>query len=167
MGQTISGDVKTDDALLLVQKYFGSIEVGPEVKPQTVAPVKLTENRYLSYEDNVRFPMINIAYPTVKANDKDDAALDILSTILSGSQGSPLYKTFIESRKATSANAFQFSRELAGQFQIMIRSNPETSLAEIEKELKKALANWEKTGATDDDLVKYKAQFQSNLNTFI
>ena len=160
---TISGDVKTDDALLLVQKYFGSIEVGPEVKPQTVAPVKLTENRYLSYEDNVRFPMINIAYPTVKANDKDDAALDILSTILSGSQGSPLYKTFIESRKATSANAFQFSRELAGQLQIMIRSNPETSLAEIEKELKKALANWEKTGATDDDLVKYKAQFQSNL----
>jgi len=160
---TISGDVKTDDALLLVQKYFGSIEVGPAVKPQSVDPVKLTENRYLSYEDNVRFPMINIAYPTVKANDKDDAALDILSTILSGSQGSPLYKAFIESRKATSANTFQYSRELAGQFQIMIRSNPETPLAEIEKELKKALTEWEKKGATDDDLVKYKAQFQSNL----
>jgi zinc protease len=160
---TIAGDVKTDDVLLMVQKYFGSIEAGPSVKPQLIQPVKLIENRYLSYEDNVRFPMINMVFPTVKSNDKDDAALDVLATILSGSQGSPFYKAFIETKKATSANTFQYSRELAGQFQIMIRSNPETSLSEIENEIKKVLTEWEKKGATDDDLVKFKAQFQSNL----
>lgn len=160
---TIAGDVKTEDVLLLVQKYFGSIEAGPSVKPQLLQPVKLTENRYLSYEDNVRFPMINMVFPTVKSNDKDDAALDVLASILSGSQGSPFYKAFIESKKATSANTFQYSRELAGQFQIMIRANPETSLSDIENEIKKVLAEWEKKGVTDDDLVKFKAQFQSNL----
>ncbi len=160
---TISGDVKTEDVLTMVQKYFGSIGVGPEVKPQVIEPVKLTANRYISYEDNVKFPMINLAFPSVKASDKDDAALDILATILSGSHGSPLYKAFIESKKANSANAFQFSRELAGQFQIIIRANPGTSLAEIEKEFRKTLSDWEKKGVTDDDLVKFKAQFQSNL----
>lgn len=160
---TISGDVKTDDVLLLVQKYFGSISVGPEVKPQTVAPVKLAGNRYISYEDNVRFPLINLVFPTVKANDKDDAALDVLANVLAGTQGSPIYKTFIESKKATSANAFQFSRELTGQFQIMIRANPGTQLGETEKELKNVLAEWEKKGVTDDDIQKFKAQYQSHL----
>jgi len=160
---TISGDVNTDQVLHLVEKYFGSIQVGPSVKPQVVAPVKLSANRYISYEDNVKFPMINMVFPTVKMNDKDDAALDVLATILAGTQGSPLYKAFIESKKATSANVFQFSRELAGQFQIMIRTNPGTSLAETEKEIKTVLAEWEKKGATDDDVQKYKAQFKSSL----
>lgn len=160
---TISGDVKTDDVLLLVQKYFGNIEVGPAVKPQIVTPVKLTENRYISYEDNVKFPLINFAFPTVKSNDKDDAPLDILANVLSGTQGSPIYKAFIESKKATSASAYQYSRELAGQFQIVIRTNPDNQLAETEKELKKVLSEWEKKGVTDDDIQKFKAQFQSNL----
>ncbi|MGZ4044298.1 MAG: M16 family metallopeptidase, partial [Bacteroidia bacterium] len=92
-----------------------------------------------------------------------DAPLDVLATILAGTQGSPIYKAFIESKKATSANAFQYSRELAGQFQIMIRTNPGTALSETEKDLQKALAEWEKKGATEDDIQKYKAQFQSNL----
>jgi zinc protease len=160
---TISGDVNTDQVLKLVQKYFGSIPRGPEVKPQSVAPVKLSSTRYISYEDNVKFPLISMAYPTVKMNDKDDAALDVLASILAGSQGSPLYKAFIESKKATSANAFQFSRELAGQFQIMVRANPGTSLSETEKEIRATLAAWEKKGATNDDLQKFKAQFKSSL----
>ncbi|MCW3077194.1 MAG: peptidase [Bacteroidetes bacterium] len=160
---TITGDVKTDDALLLVQKYYGSIEAGPAVKPQVIAPVKLESSRYISYEDNVKFPMLNVVYPSAKMNDKDDAPLDFLATILAGTQGSPIYKAFIESKKATSANAFQYSRELAGQFQIMIRTNPGIQLAETEKDLQKALTEWEKKGVTDDDIQKYKAQFQSNI----
>ncbi|MCE3226783.1 MAG: peptidase [Bacteroidetes bacterium] len=163
---TISGDVKTDDALLLIQKYFGSIEMGPLVKPQVVAPVKLSANRYISYEDNVKFPQLTITYPTVKMNDKDEAALDALSTILAGSQGSPLYKSFIESKKATNASAFNFSRELTGQMMFMIRSNPGTPLADIEKEFHASVSDWEKKGgATDDDIAKFVAQYKSNLYT--
>jgi zinc protease len=160
---TIAGDVKTDDVLKMVQKYFGTIAAGPAVKAQSVSPVVLSESRYISYEDNVRFPMINMAFPTVKVNDKDDAALDVLASILSGSQGSPFYKGFIESKKASSANTFQFSRELAGQFQIMIRANPGSSLSEIEQEIQKVLNDWEKTGATDDDIAKFKATYRSGL----
>ena len=160
---TVAGDVSTEQVLGYAQKYFGSIGRGPEVKPQVVAPFKLTASRYISYEDNVKFPMINIAYPTAPANTKDDAALDVLAQIISGTQGSPLYKAFIESKKAVSAQSYQYSRELAGQFQIVLRANPGTNLGEIEKELKTVLDTWEKKGVTDDDLVKFKAQFQSNL----
>jgi zinc protease len=160
---TISGDVKIDEVLAFAQKYFGSVYMGPEVKTQKVEPFKLDANRYISYEDNVKFPMLNIAYLTAPANTKDDAALDVLAEALSGGHGSPLYKGFIESKKAVSANAFQYTRELAGQFQIVIRANAGASLAETEKDLKNILAEWEKKGITDDDLAKFKAQYQSNL----
>jgi zinc protease len=76
---TVAGDVNTEDVLIMAQKYFGSINVGKDVNLQTVSPVVLSENRYLSYEDNIKFPQINVVYPTDKANTKDDAALEILS----------------------------------------------------------------------------------------
>ena len=160
---TIAGDVKTEEVLILAQKYFGNIDKGPEVKSQMVPAFKLDVNRYISYEDNVKFPMLNMAYPTTPANTNDDAALDVLAEILSGSQSSPMYKSFIESKKAVSASAYQYSRELAGQFQFVIRANATTALFDIEKDLRVTLADWEKKGATDDDILKFKAQFQSNL----
>jgi zinc protease len=160
---TVAGDVNTEAVLEMANKYFGSIARGPEVKPQKVAPVQLTENRYISYEDQVKFPMINLAFPTPELHTKDDAALDVLAQVLSGSQGSPLYKAFIESKKAMSANAYQYSRELAGQFHLVIRANPETQLADMEKLIWTTLDEWEKKGVTDDDLVKFKAGFQSDL----
>ncbi len=160
---TVAGDVDAEKALSLIQKYFGSIPRGPEVKPQTVEPAMLTENRYISYEDNVKLPMLRIAYPTVKMNTKEDAALDVLANALTGSQGSPFYKVFVETKKAVGANAFQFSRELAGQFEFMIRANPNTPLAEMEKEVYRVLEEWEKKGVTDDDINKYKSSYMSNV----
>jgi zinc protease len=160
---TVAGNVNTERVMKLVEKYFGPIQRGPEVKPQTVPPVKLTENRYVSYEDNVKFPSLNYAFPTVDLKQKDDAALDVLATILSGSQGSPFYKAFIQSGKAASANSFQYSRELAGQFQFVIRANPNTPLADIEKEVKRVLSEWEKKGVSNDDLAKFKAHYKSGL----
>ncbi|WP_317897460.1 M16 family metallopeptidase [Aurantibacillus circumpalustris] len=160
---TVAGDVNTEEVLVMAQKYFGNIDKGPEVKTQIVAPFKLESNSYISYEDNVKFPMLNIAYPSSPLYTKDDAALDVLAEVLSGSQGSPLYKAFIESKKAVSVNAYQYSRELSGQFQIAIRANSSSALADIEKDLKTALNEWEKKGVSDDDLIKFKTQFQSNL----
>lgn len=160
---TVVGDVNTEEVLTLAEKYFGKIAPGPQVKKQEVAPFTLSENRYVSYEDNVKFPMLSYVVPTAPANTNDDAALDVLGDVLAGNQASPLYKGFIESKKAVSANAFQNSRELAGQFHFMIRANSGSSLAETEKLLKEILLEWEKKGVTDDDVAKYKAQFQSNL----
>ncbi len=160
---TVAGDVNTKEVLTLAQTYFGSIQRGPEVNAQQVSPATLEQSRYISYEDNVKFPMINMAFVTSPLNTPDDAALDVLSEVLSGTQGSPLYKGFIESKKAVMANTFQYSRELAGQFQIMIRANQGTPLAETEKELKKILDEWESKGVSDDDIMRFRAGYQSNL----
>jgi zinc protease len=160
---TVSGDVNTNEVVKLANKYFGSIPRGPEVKNMAKQPAVLTENRYISYEDNVKFPMFKVTYPTVASMEKDEVALDVLGEILSSSKSSPLYNTFIKSQKAVSANAYNYSRELAGQFEIMIRANAGTKLSDIEAMLNQSLAEWEKTGATDDDIKKYKVSYQSDL----
>ena len=160
---TVAGDVNTKEVLALAQTYFGSIQRGPEVTAQHISPVTLDQMKYISYEDNVKFPMICMAFVTSPLNTPDDAALDVLSEVLSGTQGSPLYKGFIESKKAVMANTFQYSRELAGQFQIMIRANQGTPLAETEKELRKILDEWESKGVSDDDIMRFRAGYQSNL----
>jgi zinc protease len=160
---TIAGDVNTDEVVKLAEKYFGSIPRGPEVKAQQITKVTLSDNRYIHYEDNVKFPMIRVAFPTVAARAEDDAPLTVLGQILGGSKSSPLYEAFIKSKKAVSANCFQYSRELAGQFEFAIRANGGAALADIEKELKATLEKWEKTGATDEDVEKFKASYQSSL----
>lgn len=160
---TVAGDVNTEEVVKLAEKYFGSIPRGPEVKPMNIETVKLNENRYLHYEDNVKFPMLRVVFPTVAARKADDAALDVLAGILSGSKSSPMYEGFIKSKKAVSANCYQYSRELSGQFEFGIRANAGTPLADIEKELKATLEKWEKTGATDEDIEKFRASYQSNL----
>ena len=83
---TVSGDVNTAEVVKLAEKYFGSIPRGPEVKNMDKQAAVLTENRYISYEDNVRFPMYKITYPTVASMDKDEVALDVLGEILSSSK---------------------------------------------------------------------------------
>jgi zinc protease len=143
---TVSGDVNTAEVVKLADKYFGSIPRGPEVKNMTKQAAVLTENRYISYEDNVKFPMYKVTYPTVPSMDKDEVALDVLGEILSSSKSSPLYNTFVKSQKAVSANAYNYSRELAGQFEIMVRANAGTKLTDIEAMLNQSLAEWEKTG---------------------
>lgn len=160
---TVAGDVNTDEVVKLAEKYFGTIPRGPEVSPMAKTPAVLTENRYISYEDNVRFPLLKFTFPTVPYMDRDEAALNALGDILSSSKSSPFYVDFIKTKKAVSANAYNYSRELAGQFEILVRANAGSSLADMEKQVRATLDNWEKTGATEDDVAKYKATYQSNL----
>jgi zinc protease len=160
---TVSGDVNTAEVVKLAEKYFGPIPRGPEVKNMEKQEAILKENRYISYEDNVRFPMYKITFPTVPSMHKDEVPLEVLGEILSSSKSSPLYTSFIKSQKAVSASAYNYSRELAGQFEISIKANAGAKLSDIEAQLHETLAQWEKTGATNDDIKKYKAYYQSNL----
>ena len=48
-------------AIELTEKYFGSIPAGPAVSKMKSYPAALTENKYISYEDNIKFPLIAMA----------------------------------------------------------------------------------------------------------
>ncbi|OSZ78724.1 peptidase M16 [Chitinophagaceae bacterium IBVUCB1] len=154
---TVGGDVNTEDVVKMVEKYFGSIPRGPEVKPVTVPAVKLEKKRYVSMMDNyAKSPMLRISYPTVASYNKDEAALDCLAEIIGQGKNSLLYKNMIKTQKAVSASAFNSTSELAGEFSFSVMPFPGAQLADMEKLVNESLAEFEKRGVTDEDIEKFR-----------
>lgn len=159
---TVAGDVKTEEVLKMAEKYFGSIPRGPEVKAAPKMPATLDADRYISYEDNVRFPMIQFAFPGVPSGHPDEAPLDLLAEILGGDNTSILYQDLVKTQIAVQARAMNPAFELAGMFQINVLPFPGKTLADMEKLIREAIAKFEKRGVTNDDLIRFKNTRESS-----
>lgn len=160
---TVVGDFKTADVLKLVEKYYGTIPRGPEVKPMAKMPATLSSDRCISYEDNIRFPQLTIARPGVPAYHADEAALDALCNIISEGKNSVFYETFIETKVAGSASMYSSTQELAGMVNINIRTFPGHTPHEADSLVNVALQRFESRGVTDDDLKRYKLFIEGYL----
>ncbi len=161
---TVGGDVKTADVLKLVEKYFGPIPKGPEVKPQSYPAVQLEATRYASYVDNyARQPMLAVVYPTVRSYDKDMAALQCLAQVLGQGRNSVLYQQLTKKQLAFQASAFSMLSELAGEFVFQIIPAQGKSLADMEKLFRAALDSFEARGVTDEDVAKFKGGQEAQL----
>ncbi|QKJ32769.1 insulinase family protein [Mucilaginibacter mali] len=161
---TIGGDINPQATMKMVEKYFGAIPRGPEVKPVVVEPVHLTADRYVSYTDNyARLPLLSITYPTVKDYDKDMVPLDCLAEILGQGKNSVLYQTMVKKQQALQASAFGDQAELAGVMTFRFVPVPGKTLADMEGMFRAALDTFERRGVTDEDLAKFKGSVQSNF----
>nr|WP_181305106.1 pitrilysin family protein [Rufibacter sp. XAAS-G3-1] len=160
---TVGGDVTPAQVVKLAEKYFGSIQRGPEVKNMKLAAPVLTQDRYISYEDNIRFPMVQMTFPTVPNYHPDEVPLDVLSEIIGGGKNSILYQNLTKAQKAVQANAGHPCSELAGEFTLTVLPLPGLTLADMEKEMRNAFAEFEKRGVTDDDLERFKSSYEANI----
>ncbi|MEJ8755414.1 pitrilysin family protein [Pontibacter sp. H259] len=160
---TVGGDVKPAEVIKLVEKYFGSIPAGPAVEDMKPMMAQLEKDRYISYEDNVRFPMLRMTFPTPEAGHKDEHALDVLAEIIGQGKNSIFYKNIVKEQKALSASASNSTSELAGEFGISLMAFPNNNLAAAEDMLRKSIAEFETRGVTDEDLQRYKASVESNV----
>jgi zinc protease len=160
---TVGGDLNPKQTLALIQKYFGSIPRGPVVKNMSLPAPVLTADRYISYVDNyAKLPLLSITYPGVKVYDKDMSALDALSEIIGVGRNSIFYKNFVKTRKAAQASMSSSNTELAGEITIRVLPFPGQTLADAKKLVDESLAEFEKTGVTDDALIRFKASSEAN-----
>lgn len=157
----VAGDIDVTKTLSLIEKYFGPIPSGPEVKNMPANVPVLDKNRFISYEDNVRFPQLRITFPTVPARHADEAPLDVLADIFGGGNSSILYQSMVKTQKALAANAFTPTSELSGEFIINVRSYPTSGLADMYTMVQQAFTEFEDRGATDDDIKKFIATHEA------
>ena len=161
---TVGGDIKSVDAIKLVEKYFGSIPKCPEVTKTILPAVTLTGDRYISFTDNyARIPRLTKTYPTVPNYDKDMGALACLAQIIGQGKNSILYQQLVKTQKALQANAFSSLSELAGEFSISVTPLPGKSLSAMDSLVKEALASFEQRGVTDDDILKFKGDREAQM----
>ena len=81
-----------------------------------------------------------------------------------GNRNSVFYQTIIKPQKALQASASSQLSELAGEFSVSITPYPGKSLAEMEQLVNEAFAEFEKRGVTDDDIEKFKNEFESRAD---
>lgn len=161
---TIGGDINEQQALSLVNKYFGSIPRGPEVAMPEKPTVTVEADRYISMEDNVHLPLLYMSYPTVSIRHEDEAPLDVLSSILGGGKTSLFYKNLVKNQLAVQASVSHPCAELACTFNLFALPHPASgkTLADIEKVIRDTLVEFEERGVEDDDLTKVKASMEAS-----
>jgi len=160
---TVGGDVQTAEVLAYVERYFGPIHRGPAVQNQHLPPPVLSANRYVSYEDNVRFPMLQLVLPTVSQHHPDEIALDALAEIIGQGNTSLLYKNLVKPQLAVEASAFNSGSELAGQFVLLALTPPGQRLDSTEARLRRTLAEFARTGASPEAVLRFKASREATM----
>jgi len=162
---TIGGDINVKETLELINKYFSDIKPGPVVPKVDKTLISLTEDRYVSFEDNINLPLVYMTFPTAYARHEDEAPLDLLAAILGGGKTSLLYKNLVKSRIAYNATASQPCSELACTFDLYALPHPNSGkgLADLEKIIRNTINEFEERGVTDDDLIKAKAKMEANF----
>ncbi|MDN4502621.1 pitrilysin family protein [Alteromonadaceae bacterium BrNp21-10] len=160
---TIGGDIDEQQALAWVKKYFGAIPRGPEVVDAEKVPVTLDETRYITLEDRVHLPLLQMTFPTVQVRHPDEAPLDVLSNILGGGKTSLFYKNLVKEGFAVNAWVTHPCSELACEFQLGALANPAKApnLVELEKIFNATLVEFEERGVEQDDLDRTKASIES------
>ncbi|MEP1231509.1 MAG: pitrilysin family protein, partial [Litorimonas sp.] len=157
---TIGGDLDHEQTLAWIQKYFGSIPAGPEVKQPIPEPVTLDADRYISLEDKAaQLPLLYMSWPTVHATHPDEAPLDVLQSIMGDGQTSLLYKNLQKPGLTVQASSGHGCRELSCSFTLFALANPARvqKLADMEKVIRDSLDEFEARGVEDDDLTRVKA----------
>lgn len=161
---TIGGDIDIKQTKAWVEKYFGPIAKGPAVSEPVPEPVTLDEDRYVTLEDNVHLPLLQITFPTVYARHEDEAPLDVLADILGGGKTSLFYKNLVKSGLAVQAVVSHPCRELACEFQLLALANPAKSshLASLYQAIEATLQEFENRGVLPDDLARTKGGIEAS-----
>jgi len=140
----VAGAVNSDSVRAAVRQMFGEVPRGPAITRNRPASFTLRDT-VVVLEDRVQLPRVYLAWHAVPEFSRDDAALDVASYILTGARNSRLTQALVYDRPlATSANAFNSSKRLDGDFQVVATARPgvhlDTLQQVIDAELRKLAA---------------------------
>ncbi len=160
----IAGDFESRKAKELIEKYFGNIPAYNHINSPEPVNLTLDKNIAVTHPDNVQLERIYLAWHTDTAYGPDDAALDILSDILSGSKNSRLYKNLVFDKEiAQDVSTYQYSGRLAGFFMVIATAKPGISTDTLKEEIFSELNKVKSDGVTGEELTKSKNGIKSSF----
>lgn len=160
----IAGNFETNKVKSLVEKYFS--EIKNSITPKQIIPpsAKLNETKFIQYEDRVNLERIHFAWHTQNAFGTDDAALDILSDLLTGCKNARLTRKLVyELEIVQDVNSVQYSGKYGGHFMIVATAKPGKSLDEIKKIIFDEISILTQNNITSQELQRSKNIIRSNF----
>jgi len=159
----LAGDLATDRAFDLAERYFGDIPSG--VKPAAVtAATTLEGEKRLLLEDRVERPRIYMAWLTPAMYAPGDAELDLVGDLLANGKTARLYKTLVYDRRvALDVSAAQQSREVAGYFVLAVTAAPGAALADLAAAVDDEIVRLVAGGPTSAEMERAEASAEANF----
>lgn len=149
----VAGDIKPQEALAKIKHWFSDVPKGAPVNRPAAPSFSLSEEKYLTLEDNVQLPRLYLVWPTPANFAPGDAEMDVAADILANGKNARLYKRLVyELQIAQSVNAFQNGNALGGMFQVAVTARPGVSLNKIKEVVDEEMARLIATPATPREL---------------
>jgi predicted Zn-dependent peptidase len=156
------GDFDPAKAKELAVRYFGRLKRNPQDPPavRTREVAHQAEKRMLATAETN--PQVRIRYLSVADGHKDEPALVVLGSLLSGRTGR-LYKSLVLDQKiANSAGAMQSGQKWEGYFEFSGVAKPGNTPEQVEQALYKEIEKIQKEKVPDRELQKVKNQFAAS-----
>jgi zinc protease len=152
------GDFDPAAAKDLIQKYFGPIPRGPEVKRPDIpiarikGQVKETESDKLA-----QLPRFELVWDGVKPFDDDEPAGDVLTEVLAGGKTSRLYRLLVrEKQVASNVESGNPSLGLTGWIQVASTARPGHTPEELRTLIQSVIDDIKQNGVTAEEVERAK-----------
>jgi len=160
----LAGKFDEKQAHQWVEKYFGGINKGGDIKRPNPPQPELKAEIRKTYEDTIPLSRLYMVWHTVPAYSPDEAALDVLESILSSGRSSRLQGNLVFGKEiAQNVFASNDSREIAGLFNIVATAKKGKTLEENEKEINAEIERIKKEQPTADEMTRALNAIESQM----
>jgi predicted Zn-dependent peptidase len=171
---SVVGDFKRDDTLAMIRKYFEDIPRQTAPPPADVIdPLQTAERRETLTDALARAAQILIGYKTEVGNGPDQAALQVLSSVLQGGDSSRLYQSISKEKElVTGIGGYVEERIGTGGLYVTATVRPDRKPEEVEaaiyqeivKLAEQPIADWELQKARNATRVGYLQSIRGAQN---
>jgi zinc protease len=157
------GAFRAADALEKIKRRFGRIPRGKVPPPMlAVEPVQNGERRVI-VKKQAELPIVYMAWHVPNQTSDDAAALELLSTILSGGRASRLYRDLVYQRQLAleAGGDYQYFSIDPNLFWFWATPMPGQSPEKLEAELSAHMERLKTEPVTDEELARAKNQIEA------
>src|SRR5579883_377089 len=161
----VVGDVKAEEAMPVLEKYFGAIPTGPKPEEMSTVEPPQTAEKYVILKEQSQ-PLYLEGYHKPDYRDPDDAVYDAIQDIFSNGRTSRLYRSLVRDQQIA-AEAEGFSGfpgdKYPGLFAFFAVPNPGHTPQEMRTAIHKEIDKLKTTDVTDDELTMFKTRARADL----
>jgi zinc protease len=161
----VAGDIDPAKARAAVEKWFAEIKPGTTpIGPIDYPRANLTDVRKKTIQDRVQLPRLYLAWVTPAHFAPGDAELDVLSLLLAGGKNSRLYKRLVyDLQIAQDVSAFQASKSLNSEYQIIVTARPNASIDRIRAIVDEEIVKIQQAPPSDREFTRAINQVESSF----
>ena len=160
----VAGDFDPAAVKEMIQDLYGDLPAADvPVRPNTLAQ-DLPVTPLVETTDQVQLPATMLSWHTARALSDEDAAMDLLATVLAGGRSSRLYTRLVHAEGlVTEIDAYQMSSQLGSVFQVFALANPDGDLQVVEAAVQAEIDRLAQEGPTAAELERARNQIEVDM----